>query len=126
MSLHPDLEKGRVRSGPMASDSSYGFNGFFCVWILNERVKIIASDGLGWEHVSVSLNDNPKRVPKYEIMCAVKQLFWGDDKWVVQFHPPATEYINNHSGCLHMWRCTSMEFPTPPSELVGIKGVRLV
>lgn len=126
MSLHPELEKGRVRTGDFGSDPSYGFNGFFCLWIEGERVKILASDGEGWEHVSVSLNDNPKRVPKYSIMCAVKQLFWGDDKWVVQFHPPASEYINNHGGCLHLWRCTNKEFPTPPSAMVGIKGLRLV
>jgi hypothetical protein len=55
-------------------------------------------------------------------MCAVKDLFWGDDDWVVQFHPAKSAYVNNHPGCLHLWRPTREQMPMPPHELTGIKG----
>jgi hypothetical protein len=60
-------------------------------------------------------------------MCAVKDLFWNDEDVVVQFHPAKSTYVNNHPGCLHLWRCTDgREFPTPPEILVGIKGLGTV
>lgn len=54
-------------------------------------------------------------------MCFVKSLFWPPEDCVVQFHPPASEYVNNHSRCLHMWRWSRGDFPTPPAILVGVK-----
>ena len=44
--------------------------------------------------------------------------FWGDDQWVVEFHPPASEYVNNMENCLHLWRPINKELPTPASILV--------
>lgn len=116
-----ELEKARVRSGLFASSEADGFNGFFCLIINGERIKVIASDGEGWEHVSVSKADQPTKVPNWEIMCKVKEVFWGDDAWVCQFHPPKSEYVNNHAGCLHLWRPRYTGFPTPPSILTGWK-----
>jgi hypothetical protein len=116
------LNQHRVRSGLFASDESFGFNGLFLLWVNGTRVKVISSDGEGWQHVSVSLEDHPKTCPKWEIMCAVKDLFWEPSDWVVQFHPAHSEYANNHPGCLHLWKCTDgREQPVPPSLLVGIK-----
>lgn len=91
------------------------------------RLAIIACDGqeTGWEHVSVSLPESPKKCPSWDEMCIVKSLFWNDDECVVQFHPPASEYVNNHSGCLHLWKCVHAEFPIPPSICVGIKGIEI-
>jgi hypothetical protein len=84
------------------------------------QLKIIAVDGAetGWDHVSVSLMDHPKRCPSWEEMCFVKRLFWPPQACVVQFHPPEVEYVNQHPGCLHLWRCVSREFPTPQRECV--------
>ena len=90
-----------------------------------ERVTIMSCDisaevGDGWEHDSVSTR---RRAPNWTEMCFVKELFWGPDEWVVQFHPPTSEHVNNHPRCLHLWRSTRYEQPTPPSILVGIKEV---
>ena len=121
MSNWTHLNKCRVRSGMFASDNSFGFNGAFCLIIDGQKVKVIASDGEGWQHVSVSLHDRPAVCPNHKIMCVVKDLFWEDEDVVVQFHPKKSQYINNHEGCLHLWRCTDgREFPTPPSILVGL------
>lgn len=93
-------------------------NGMFRVPLKHGQfVTVQASNGLGWEHVSVSRHD---RAPTWDEMCQVKALFWGDDDCVVQYHPPKSEYINNHPYCLHLWRPIGMELPQPPSILVGI------
>ena len=115
----------RLRSGPFGSDESNGNNGAFFVPNDADRkgppLKIIASDGLGWEHVSVSL---PHRCPTWGEMAAVKARFWDASDCVVQYHPPESEYVNNHPFCLHLWRSTEHPFPVPPSLLVGYKNLK--
>lgn len=112
MSFHVP-EKYRVADGFMASSSADGNNGMF-KW---RGFTIIASDGLGWEHVSVSL---PTRCPTWEEMCRIKSLFWDDEDCVVQYHPKRSSYVNNHPYCLHMWRPTFVEMPMPDPILVGV------
>lgn len=116
------VNKHRIRGGQFASSNEDGFNGAFEFAIPGEarRVFVIASDGFGWRHVSVSFgrNLNP---PSWDVMSQIKDWFFGKDEWVVQFHPPETEYVNNHPGCLHLWQPTDGKFPTPNKLLVGIK-----
>ena len=83
--------------------------------------KIIASDGGGWEHVSVSLDR--KRCCTWEEMCIIKSLFWDDEDFVVQMHPPKADWVNNHNFCLHLWRkYRSNDYcERPPSILIGYK-----
>ena len=88
----------------------------------NKDLQIIASNGEGWEHVSVSMEN---RCPNWPEMCFAKNLFWDDDDIVLQFHPAKESYVNNHPFCLHMWRPTNQEIPVPDSILVGIRGLEL-
>lgn len=127
------LNQYRVRNGRHASDDSYGLNGMFAFTLTynksngsktNDRVLVVASDGLGWEHVSVSLPDHPTTCPRWELMCVVKTMFFGEEAAVVQFHPPSSDYVNNHPGCLHLWRPTEVSFPMPPSIMVGVKDAQ--
>ena len=124
--LPEKIETGRVRTGDLRSNPSNGGNGaFFVFGPCGEKLKIIASDGTSsdadaWEHVSISTR---RRVPNWQEMCFVKDLFWNDEECVVQFHPPKSEYINNHPYCLHLWRPLDRQMPMPPSILVGLKGV---
>lgn len=124
------LNKVRVRYGSYGSDASYGFNGMFEFALPGEarRIRCIASDGtdapLGmpkWQHVSVSFGPGSKSCPSWELMCRIKDLFWEADETVIQIHPPKSEYVNNHAGCLHLWRCLDQSQPLPPSIFVGIK-----
>ena len=82
---------------------------------LKNKFTVIASSGLGWEHVSVSL---PKRTPTWEEMCIIKNMFWDKDDTVVQYHPAESKYVNIHPHCLHMWRLIEISFPVPPLILV--------
>lgn len=110
-------ERYRVMQGPLASTFEAGNNGAFMFKLKNTPVLwVIASDGGGWEHVSVSTTN---RCPTWEEMCLIKNLFWSADDCVVQFHPPLANYVNTHPGCLHMWRRIGSEFELPPEWMVG-------
>lgn len=112
-------EKFRITTGLLGSDSSYGNNGAFWVKTKKHVFTVIASDQMGWEHVSVSL---PARCPTWEEMCFIKSLFWSEDDCVIQYHPPKSDYVNNHPYCLHLWRPIEQSLPTPPSFMVGKAG----
>jgi len=120
MSFHVP-EKFRLKTGDYKTRKNDGNNGAFFVYSLkNPKMvfKIIASDGMGWEHVSVSL---PSRTPIWDEMCFIKNIFWDDEDAVIQFHPPKNDYINNHPFCLHLWRPTETKIKLPDSILVGVK-----
>lgn len=120
-------ERLRIKYGELASDESYKNNGAFLLQIDLFTVALcIASDGEGWEHVSVSLCkrkslESIKRCPFWHEMNTVKDVFWSEDDVVIQLHPPKSNYINNHPYCLHLWRPTGQNIPIPHYSLVGIK-----
>lgn len=77
----------------------------------------------GWEHVSI---DGKKRLPDWNEMCELKDMFFRDDECCVEYHPPKSEYVNNAPYCLHIWKPIeqySGKLPMPPSLFVGVKGV---
>jgi hypothetical protein len=79
--------------------------------------NIIASDGAGWDHVSVSME---YRCPSWEEMETVRGWFFEDEETVIQFSPPRnSERVNLHPHCLHMWRNQSQDVELPPTILVG-------
>lgn len=122
------LEQGRIKDGPLASKEGDHF-GAFCVSHKDGRVVyMIADDGKesGWEHVSVTCMRKHRgkivpQMPDWNLMCMVKDLFWDEEETIIQFHPPKSEYVNNHEMCLHLWKCIRQTYVLPPRELVGIK-----
>lgn len=79
-------------------------------------MRVIASAECGWEHVSVSRRN---RCPNWPEMAAIKSLFFGDGETVMQLHVPASDHVNDHPNCLHLWRPTRGEIPRPPQWMVG-------
>lgn len=123
-------EKYRLKKHPvLGSDSSYGNNGFFVIphfKIFDYTINCQVSDGLGWDHVSITIQSIKRKVercPTWEEMCFVKDLFWSKDETVIQFHPPESEYVSNHKYCLHLWKNQSVEIPLPDSLMVGLKSI---
>ena len=118
------IEQYRITKGPLASDESYENNGAFHAFAPadGQTIYMIASDGEGWEHVSVSLET---RCPTWDEMCWVKDLFWNKSETVIQYFPAKNEYINNHQYCLHLWKPIGVKLPKPPTNLIGIKGGEL-
>jgi hypothetical protein len=107
----------------LKSDDSYGNNGFFRIPFNNKmEIRVQASDGMGWEHASVSiaLPGRPAlRCPTWDEMCYVKRMFWDDEDCVIQYHPPKSEYVNRHPFVLHLWRPTNQIIPMPLKEMIG-------
>ena len=137
MGFHvPELARDTARS-VLGTTSADGNNGVFHVdspepgWTL----ALIASDGDGWEHVSVHAyrkrtvdgvgllgraESTPRmRTPTWKEMAYVKRLCWEAEDVVMQLHPRESEYGNCHQHVLHLWRPTNAEIPTPPPEFVG-------
>ena len=114
-------EQYRVKEGRLASTHMEGNNGLFIIDHPNKnsnlKFRVIASDGMGWDHVSVSLS--APRCPTWEEMCWIKGMFWTPEACVIQYHPAVEDYVNNHQFCLHLWRPTEAELPKPPNSFVG-------
>jgi len=115
-------EQYRLRQGPLASGPSAGNNGAFILppRIGNRTLFTVASDGMGWEHVSVHCTTGRKSyTPTWAEMCHVKDIFWGAEDVVIQIHPRKSQYVNFHEHTLHLWRHAEWEFLVPPSFLIG-------
>lgn len=80
-------------------------------------MRVIASSEGGWDHVSVS---RVNRCPNWIEMEQVKRLFFQDNETAMQLHVPASDHINNHPYCLHLWRPQKAEIPRPPGIFVGV------
>lgn len=82
----------------------------------HKLMRVIASSGDGWDHVSVS---RPDRVPNWYEMEQVKRLFFEPHETAMQLHVPVEDHLNIHPNCLHLWRPTDIEVPRPPNWMVG-------
>jgi hypothetical protein len=113
------VERGRFREGPYASPPGATFGAFRLSRDSGVRLNVLVCDGAetGWDHVSVSLR---KRCPTWGEMCWIKHLFFRPDEMVVQIHPRAEDYVDDHPHCLHLWRPVSDILPSPPPILVGL------
>jgi hypothetical protein len=118
--------KNRNRIHPqLGSDDNIGNNGLFIIPYFKPNgleFRVIASDGEGWEHASVSIA-LPERValrcPTWEEMCYIKKMFWDEEDCVIQYHPSKSEYVNYHPFVLHLWRPTNQVIPIPKKIMIG-------
>lgn len=120
ISKNESLELYRIRGGRLASTADYGNNGAFLIRCQESQRKllVIVSDKGDWEHASVSVANKPNRIPSWNEMVYVKNFFWEPAECVIQYHPPESEYVNNHPGVLHLWKPMDQEIPMPPLEFV--------
>ena len=70
---------------------------------------IFGFDKNGWEHVSVSPYNG--KIPTWDDMCAIKDIFWEEEEAVIQILPKKSEYVNMVENCLHLWRNKNVELP---------------
>lgn len=119
--------RARSAAGTLASDEDCGRNGLFHLpaKIPGRELRCIVSDGLGWEHVSVSIWRQPDKTPTWVEMDYVARTFWDPEDAVVQFHPPRSQHVNYHPGCLHLWRPAEGGIPLPAAFMVGPVGVTM-
>lgn len=94
-----------------------GIDGLACqVYCCGAVLRVIASWGGDWDHVSVSLDE--KRCPTWLEMQYIKNVFFKAEEVAMQLHPAAGNYVNDHEFCLHIWRPQKQEIPTPPTIFV--------
>lgn len=60
------------------------------------------SDGKRWIHMSVS---HQSRLPTWQELREMKDLFIGKDRLAVQILPREKDYYNMHPHVLHLWCC---------------------
>lgn len=112
------INRWRIREGALRSTNKDGNNGAFRIPGPNRQTFIVvASDGEGWDHVSVHIQD-AHRCPTWEEMCFIKDIFWQPDECVIQYHPAQSVYINVHHTTLHLWKPQNITLPTPPMEMI--------
>lgn len=70
------------------------------------------------EHVSVGLYNDGHRMPTWEEMCEVKEIFWKPNEEVHQIHPAESQYVHgvgSVNNVLHLWR-PEAGWPREPKE----------
>lgn len=86
------------------------------VWSIDE-------EGLSkMEHVSVA-PFNHKKMPSWDDMCKVKDMFWEDEDEVYQIHPKKSQYVNQIENCLHLWKPVGHELDEgfqPTADVVEV------
>lgn len=108
------IEAFRVQS-PGYESAPDGNSGAFVVPCGDVALVVIASDGAGWDHVSVSLW---QRCPTWPEMEYIRSLFFSGDETVMQLSPRRDRRVNVHKFCLHLWRPQHAEIPVPPEWMV--------
>jgi hypothetical protein len=102
---------------------SYGYygddgNGAFIIPVPGQvtALKVVASNGDGWDHISVSPVDQ-QRTPTWAEMEIAKKAFFGDVT-AMQLHLPASDHVNCHPYTLHVWIPHAVKIPLPPDWMV--------
>lgn len=122
----PEWVLWRVRSleRKMAGGGGYSDDkfGIFFMPLGAVTAQVIASNGDGWDHISVSIKDSHGRdvgrCPIWEEMEEVKRIFFEPHETAMQLHVPPSDHISRHPWVLHLWRPHKVKIPRPPSFMV--------
>jgi len=108
----------KYRASPFSDNAlEGGISGEYLIPVDGSVLAVIVADGLGWDHVSVSVR-RVRRCPTWTELERIRELFFHDDETVVYYSPPRDLHINLHAFVLHMWRPQAGEIPLPPSFMV--------
>lgn len=93
-----------VTEGTMGGSATITLPSGFCGSVFWGR------DEGGWEHVSMASYRRHK-MPTWQDMCDLKDVFFGPDEEAVQIHPVESEYVhgvgtlaNRIGNVMHLWR----------------------
>lgn len=127
--LSPEVEAGRVHKYADLIGKPVG-NFTLVHPETGRRLNVLVSDGTPdpgmpvddpatkWEHVSVTVLATFGVCPTWAEMCWIKDQFWDEEEWVLQYHPAKDANISFHPSCLHLWRPKEETIPVPPSVCV--------
>lgn len=84
---------------------------------INYRLyNVIASNGGGWDHVSID-PINSSHTTTWDVMCVLKDICFNDET-VIEYHPSKENYVNIREHCLHLWKPQNTAIPVPPKLFV--------
>lgn len=108
------------RDNDLISNSAIPIGAFIVKHKRYGELMIISGMGLNWDHISISIiqKGRKRKLPSWDVMCYVKDLFFEPEETVIQYHPPVSRYVNVHPGVLHLWRPQETDIPLPPIECV--------
>lgn len=89
--------------------------GRFQIPLNGKHLQVIASNYLGWEHISVSHKD---QCPTYEEMVNMKEFFFYEGEIAFQIHPLKKNYVNINPYVLHIWRPSQTNVPVPDESSI--------
>jgi hypothetical protein len=95
-----------------APNSNHFFSGDGLLIIAS--AELIA--GERWWHVSLA---RPNRLPSWDDIRKVKDVFVGRQNTAVSVLPSEDNYVNHHNFCLHIWRCLDREIVPDMRRLGG-------
>ena len=87
--------------------AAYVHDGLMLSVILSAAVE---QDGKKWLHVSCA---HPHKLPSWETLKEIKDLFIGRDRQAIQVLPSEKNYVNIHKFCLHLFCCLNDADPVP-------------
>ncbi len=91
----------------------YHVYGGYVTWPDFKGTVIFAYDEDGvYEHVSVSCT-NKNKLPSWDVMCRLKDMFFYPEETVIQIHPAESQYVHGVGGLknvLHLWRPMNGDF----------------
>ncbi|OHD15916.1 MAG: hypothetical protein A2Y38_04590 [Spirochaetes bacterium GWB1_59_5] len=76
----------------------------------------VMPNGAPWGHVSVA---HPRRYPTWDEIADIKDVFLGPDTTAVHVVPKASEHVNLHPNCFHLWACLNGPTLTCDDEVLG-------
>lgn len=91
--------------GPFARVRSMGDGGMWRHHIFALTVIMSAArelDEKRWIHLSVA---RPSKLPDWEDITHVRNLFLGPEAMAIQVIAPASRHVSIHRYCMHLWHC---------------------
>lgn len=106
-------------STPQLLELEIGIDGFAAMASRPGRrlLRVVASWGGGWDHVSVSTRPG-SAPPTWDEMDGIARAFFHDDEVPVQFHVGGAAKVNRHPNCLHLWLQHGRRTELPPRDFV--------
>lgn len=105
------------------NEDGFQIRAYYTHPITQKRYWCKFTSAYGWEHLTVSPQPQRGKVPEWDIMCRVKDIFWDEEECCIEYHPRASQYVNNNETCLHIWKPIDLEIPEPPTILLGFADV---
>lgn len=114
--LPKNLVKYRVNLPDYEQVADDSIQGAFVIPYANAELRIVSSNGAGWDHVSVSVAG---RCPTWDEMHWIRKLFFEPNETVIQIDPPEHDYVSFHRHTLHMWRNQRQVIDLPPKWMIA-------